>query len=92
MWARCGVETKTPWPSSHPRGLLSSLMGWGEHRRGIWQVPLPSRRLLEGLHAGEEMEEALTRANQKILGTAETQPALAGMGTTLTALRVSLED
>jgi protein phosphatase len=37
------------------------------------------------------MEEALTRANERILGMADAQPALSGMGTTLTALKVSME-
>jgi len=39
--------------------------------------------------AGGEPDE---EANRKILGTADAQPALSGMGTTITALRVFLEE
>jgi protein phosphatase len=37
------------------------------------------------------MEESVRRANRKIVGMAGAQPALSGMGTTVTALKVSLE-
>jgi protein phosphatase len=37
------------------------------------------------------MDEAVQAANRRVLEMAETQPAMAGMGTTLTALRVSPE-
>jgi serine/threonine protein phosphatase PrpC len=48
--------------------------------------------VVRGLHAGEGMEESVLRANRKILEMAESQLALSGMGTTLTALKVSRED
>jgi protein phosphatase len=53
---------------------------------------LAVQEVARGLHSGEGMEEALKRANRKILGMADAQPALSGMGTTVTALKVSSEN
>ena len=74
------------------QGLIVVADGMGGAPGGDLASSLAVQEVARGLHAGEEMDEALTRANQKVLGTAEAQPALAGMGTTLTALKVSLED
>lgn len=74
------------------QGIIVVADGMGGAPGGDLASSLAVQEVARGLHAGDAMEVALTRANQKVLGTAEAQPALAGMGTTLTALKISLED
>jgi protein phosphatase len=50
------------------------------------------QEVVRGLHRGDGMAESVRQANRKLLEMAEERPALAGMGTTLTALKVSAEE
>lgn len=74
------------------QGIVVVADGMGGAPAGDLASALAVQEVARGLHSGEPMEEALIRANQKILGMADSQPALSGMGTTLTALKVSVED
>lgn len=74
------------------KGIVVVADGMGGAPAGDLASALAVQEVARGLHAGEGMREALTRANRKILGTADAQPALSGMGTTITALRVILEE
>ncbi len=74
------------------QGIVVVADGMGGAPAGDLASALAVQEVARGLHAGEGMAEALTRANRKILGMADSQPALSGMGTTVTALKVSKED
>ncbi len=74
------------------KGIVVVADGMGGAPAGDLASALAVQEVARGLHEGEGMKEALTRANRKILGTADAQPALSGMGTTITALRVFLEE
>jgi protein phosphatase len=72
-------------------GIVVVADGMGGAPAGDLASAMAVQEVARGLHSGERMEEALIRANEKILGMADAQPALSGMGTTVTALKVSLE-
>jgi protein phosphatase len=73
------------------QGIVVVADGMGGAPAGDLASALAVQEVARGLHAGEEMDDVLLKANQKILGMADSQPALSGMGTTLTALKVSVE-
>jgi serine/threonine protein phosphatase PrpC len=73
------------------QGIVVVADGMGGAPGGDLASALAVQEVVRGLHAGEGMEESVKRANQKILEMAETQPALSGMGTTLTGLKISLD-
>ncbi len=73
------------------RGVVVVADGMGGAPAGDLASSLAVQEVARGLQAGEGMEKALRRANDKVRETADAQPALFGMGTTVTALKVSLE-
>ncbi|NNM06887.1 MAG: serine/threonine-protein phosphatase [Gemmatimonadetes bacterium] len=74
------------------QGIVVVADGMGGAPAGDLASALAVQEVARALHEGEGMKVALTRANRKILGTAEGQPALSGMGTTITALRVFADE
>lgn len=70
------------------RGIVVVADGMGGAPAGEVASALAVQEVARGLHAGAGMEESVQRANRRILQMAESQPAMSGMGTTLTALRV----
>jgi len=73
------------------QGIVVVADGMGGAPGGDLASALAVKEVARGHQAGEEMEESILSANRKILELAEPQPALSGMGTTLTALKVSPE-
>jgi len=73
------------------QGLVVVADGMGGAPGGDLASAMAVQEVARGLHSGESMEESVLRANRKILDMAEAQPALSGMGSTLTALKVSPE-
>jgi len=74
------------------RGLVVVADGMGGAPGGDLASAMAVQEVAMGLHSGQGMEESVLVANRKILEMAEAQPALSGMGSTLTALKVSLEN
>jgi protein phosphatase len=74
------------------RGIVVVADGMGGAPGGDLASALGVQEVVRGLHGGEGMEESVLRANRKILEMAESQLALSGMGTTLTALKVAKDD
>jgi len=74
------------------KGIVVVADGMGGAPAGDLASAMAVQEVVLGLHAGEGMEESIQRANGKIVEMAEVQPAFSGMGTTLTALKVSLEN
>jgi protein phosphatase len=74
------------------QGIVVVADGMGGAPAGDLASAMAVQEVVLGLHAGEGMEESIQRANGKIVEMAEVQPAFSGMGTTLTALKVSLEN
>ena len=73
------------------QGMVVVADGMGGAPAGDLASALAVQEVARGLQAGEGMEVSIQRANQKIVEMAEAQPALSGMGTTLTALAVSTD-
>jgi len=73
------------------RGILMVADGMGGAPAGEVASAMAVQEVCRGFHAGEGMKESVLRANTKIREMAQSQPAFRGMGTTLTALRVSVE-
>ena len=73
------------------QGIVVVADGMGGAPAGDLASAIAVQEVVLGLHAGEGMEESIQRANGKIVEMAEVQPTFSGMGTTLTALKVSLE-
>ncbi len=73
------------------KGIVVVADGMGGAPAGDLASAMAVQEVVLGLHAGEGMEESIQRANGKIVEMAEVQPTFSGMGTTLTALKVSLE-
>jgi len=71
------------------KGIVVVADGMGGAPSGDLASALAVQEVARALHEGEGMLEAVVRANEKIQDMAESQPILAGMGTTVTALQVS---
>ena len=71
------------------QGIVVVADGMGGAPAGDLASALAVQEVARGIHAAEGMEESVQRANRKIFEMSETQPAYSGMGTTLTALKVS---
>lgn len=65
--------------------------GMGGAPAGDVASAMAVQEVAKGLHAGRDMEDSIQEANRVILELSESQPAFAGMGTTLTALDVNGE-
>lgn len=74
------------------QGLVVVADGMGGAPAGDLASALAVQEVCQGLQSGEGMEPSVLRANRKIRETAATQPAFTGMGSTVTALKVSMED
>jgi protein phosphatase len=72
-------------------GIVVVADGMGGAPAGHVASSLAVQAVARGLHAGEGMEKAIQGANEKILSKVEEDPALAGMGSTVTALKASGE-
>ena len=77
----------------HPAGDVASALAVQE-LTAVFRDPSTEEHRLNGQEhelgqVGVRMAEAVERANDRILAEAEADPSRAGMGTTLTALRVS---
>jgi len=70
------------------RGIVVVADGMGGAPAGDIASALAVQEVVRGLHAGEGMAEAIGRANRKILELVAARPAFAGMGSTVTALRL----
>ncbi|MFH1763969.1 MAG: protein phosphatase 2C domain-containing protein [Gemmatimonadota bacterium] len=73
------------------QGIIVVADGMGGAPGGDVASAMAVQEVVDGLHGGEGMGESIRRANRKILEMVEAGPTLAGMGTTLTALKVSSE-
>jgi len=73
-------------------GILVVADGMGGAPGGDVASSLAVEEVADGLREGMGMKESILAANRKILEMAGSQPALSGMGTTLTALKVSTGD
>jgi len=71
------------------RGIVTVADGMGGAPAGEVASALAIQEACRGFHAGEGMQESVLRANRTIWEMAQTKPSFHGMGTTLTALRVS---
>ncbi|MCJ7626985.1 MAG: protein phosphatase 2C domain-containing protein, partial [Longimicrobiales bacterium] len=74
------------------QGIVVVADGMGGAPGGDVASDMAVQEVVRGLHEGEGMAASVRRANRKILEVAEARPTLVGMGTTLTALKVSAED
>jgi serine/threonine protein phosphatase PrpC len=70
------------------QGIIVVADGMGGAPAGEVASALAVQEVARGLHDGTGMEETVQAANRRILEMAESQPAMSGMGTTITALRV----
>jgi protein phosphatase len=70
------------------KGILVVADGMGGAPAGDVASALAVQEVAKGLHSGLGMDEAVQAANHRVLEMAETQPAMSGMGTTLTALQI----
>lgn len=70
------------------RGIVMVADGMGGAPAGEVASSLAVQEVCRGFHEGQGMRDAFLRANDRILKLAAEQAPLAGMGTTLTALRV----
>lgn len=73
------------------RGILIVADGMGGAPAGDVASAMGVQEVARGLHAGLGMRDSVDKANLKILEMARAQPAFEGMGTTVTALRISPE-
>jgi serine/threonine protein phosphatase PrpC len=73
------------------RGIVMVADGMGGASAGEVASAMAVQEVCRAFHAGEGMKDAVLRANMKIWEMAQSQPAFRGMGTTLTALRISVE-
>jgi len=73
-------------------GILVVADGMGGAPGGDVASSEAVQAVFRGLEEGGEMREVILQANGKLLDMVREEPALTGMGTTLTALRVSAED
>lgn len=73
------------------QGIVVVADGMGGAPAGEVASALAVQEVAQRLHDGTEMEEAVQAANRRVLAMSESQPAMSGMGTTLTALRVRTE-
>lgn len=73
------------------QGILMVADGMGGAPGGEVASALAVQEVGTGLQEGMGIQGAILRANRKVLDTAEAQPALSGMGTTLTVLHLNLE-
>lgn len=73
------------------RGIVMVADGMGGAPGGEVASAFAVQEVCRGLHEGQGLRDAFLRANGKILRVSCEQPALGGMGTTLTALRVDAE-
>jgi protein phosphatase len=73
------------------RGIVVVADGMGGAPAGDVASAMAVQEVAKGLHAGRCMEDSIQGANKMILELSESQPAFAGMGTTLTALDVNRE-
>lgn len=73
------------------RGIVVVADGMGGAPAGDLASALAVQEVARGLHAGQGMAESVRQANEKIQAMVEAQPAFSGMGTTLTALKISSE-
>lgn len=73
------------------QGIMVVADGMGGAPAGDVASSLAAQEVAGGLHAGVGMEKSVQIANRRILEMAESQPAMSGMGTTLTALSVCPE-
>jgi len=69
-------------------GIVIVADGMGGAPAGDVASSLAVQEVCKGLHSGQAMEASFRRANERILGMAEEQESLAGMGTTLTVLKL----
>jgi protein phosphatase len=70
------------------RGIVIVADGMGGAPAGEVASALAVQEVCRGFHEGQGMRDAVLRANGKIQNLAAEQASFAGMGTTLTALRV----
>jgi len=73
------------------KGLVVVADGMGGAPAGDVASATAVQEVARGLHGQKSMREAIQEANRRILELSEAQPAFSGMGTTLTALQVSLD-
>jgi len=71
------------------KGIVVVADGMGGAPSGDLASALAAQEVSRALHEGDGMPQAVLKANQKIRDTVDSQPILAGMGTTVTALMVS---
>ena len=64
------------------RGIAIVADGMGGAPAGDVASAMAVQEVAKGLHAGQDMKEAVDGANLKILELAQAQPAFTGMGTT----------
>ncbi len=70
-------------------GIVMVADGMGGAPAGDVASALAVQEVCRGLHSGQAMEASFRRANDRILEMAEDQASLAGMGTTLTVLKLN---
>ncbi len=70
------------------RNLVIVADGMGGAPAGDVASAMAVQHVAKALHGGSAMEAAIEEANGRILAMARAQPALAGMGTTVTALQL----
>ncbi len=70
-------------------GIVVVADGMGGAPSGDLASSLAVQEVSRALHEGEGMLQTVLKANQKIREMVDSQPTLAGMGTTVTALEVS---
>jgi protein phosphatase len=74
------------------RGIAVVADGMGGAPAGDVASALAVQEVARGLHGGGEMEEVIRRANDRIFEMAGRHSRFSGMGTTVTALRVRVEE
>jgi protein phosphatase len=73
------------------QGIVVVADGMGGAPAGDLASALAVQEVAKGLHSGKDMAESVRLANEKIQDAAEARPAFSGMGTTLTALKISFD-
>ena len=68
------------------RQLVAVADGMGGHRAGEIASKRALEALVAGLQAGDDLADAVGKANEAVYGEAQQNPAFAGMGTTIVAL------
>jgi protein phosphatase len=74
------------------KGIVVVADGMGGAPAGDLASALAVQEVARGLHAGEGMKASIQAANRKVRQMAADQPALEGMGSTVTALALSAEE